>query len=177
MKVRLLQDGKSGMKGDIIEMRPMLAKILIKLSKAVEVYRVDELYYGELCRVNNIKLHKYIEDGVSDITISIIPIKLSILTYTPPKFYKCMLVQEDYYNVIDSGIQVLSDACQNNHRIKNGHIIVDSDTIYNIVKKASYLLDGCDIIDGYITKADIKKIEEKLNKKYSNLEDDRNFKY
>jgi len=170
MEIKLLQDCKKGDKGQIIEMRPFFARSLIKRGLAVEVepvFRVGDLCFAEIAMVEASEDFKIIKGEVSDIGFWLQTFKCGVFVHYPPRFHKYLFVGGDYYQHISTGKKYLGDNCLNNMAIKNGDLVVNHESVYNILDMEDELNARGWTQDTELTLSQIRQFEQDLNNKYN----------
>ena len=168
MEIKLLQDCKKGVKGQIIEMRPLFAHSLIRRGLAIKVepvFRVGDLCFAELATVDNYEDYKLIEGEVSDIGFWLQTFRYGVFKHYPPRFHKYVFVGGDYYQHISTNKKYLADNCLNNMKIKKGDLVINHQSVYNIADMDEELQSRGWTQDTELTLTQVRQFEQELNNK------------
>ena len=170
MEIRLLKSCMHGEKGDIIDMRPIFAKMLIKRGLAVKaesIFILSDLCFGEIAKVADFEDYQLYEgEQVSDIAFWLETKEYAVFIHHPPRFARNMFAGGDFYHQLSTGKKYLGDNCINNIVIRKGEEVVNHTSIKLLCFMDEELKSRGWDENTELTIDQIKQFEQDLNNKY-----------
>lgn len=169
MEIRLLKDCKQGQEGQVLNMRYLFAKSLIKRGLAEEtepLFRVGDLYFGEIARISDIEQFDLYKGAVSDIGFWLDVVAYGVFEYIPAEFRRDKYKSGDFYFRVSNGRKYFAENCINNIYLEEDDAVINHQSLMFLTDMEDLLKEKGWNEDTELTWTQVRQLEKELHQKH-----------